>query len=89
MKESVKSNKFTFTTNTIKDYLLTHYFPTIDIVDAEFHLTTNEVYEKLLTVFPFPNLFSLDTIAEWLHERGFTFADFGDMRFEWLFKRTS
>jgi hypothetical protein len=71
----------------IKNYLLQYYLPSNNINETDFHLSTNEIYESLFSVFPFPDLFRMSDIALWLHEGGYKFADFGEMRFKWLFKR--
>ena len=72
--------------NKIKLHLLDYYTPVFHPKDAEFHYTTYEVYEQLVKLFPTPML-TTDLVAQWLHLGGFSFVDFGEMRFEWLFKK--
>ncbi len=73
--------------NQVKHYLLHYYAPAHDVFESEFHMTTQEVFDKLFLVYPFPDVYGVSTIAVWLNEGGFVFKDFGEMRFEWLFKR--
>ena len=72
----------------IKNFLLQYYEPTADIREAAFHFTTEEITRQLYKIYPNELLFSATDVAAWLHAGGFVFYDFGDMRFEWLIKRS-
>lgn len=72
----------------IKNFLLQYYEPTDNIREASFHYTTSEITQHLYKVYPNELLFGQSDVAAWLHAGGFTFYDFGDMRFEWLIKRS-
>lgn len=72
----------------IKQYLLQYYEPVVSIREAQFHFSTEEIYHQLLRIYPAPEMFSAADVAVWLHSGGFTFFDFGEMRFEWLLKRS-
>ena len=71
----------------IKSYLLAYYEPVYDMRDAEFHLTTEEIYRQLQRILCNELIYSASDVALWLHNAGFTFADFGEMRFEWLLRK--
>lgn len=70
----------------IKHLLIQEYSPAQHVRDADFHYTTMEMYQKLQELFP-SDQYGADDVAVWLHDAGFTFKDFGDLRFEWLMKR--
>lgn len=74
--------------NKIKQFLFQYYLPIHDAKEADFHFTTSEVYLQLLKLYPSEDL-TQDLVAQWLHEGGFTFYDFGEMKLEWLFKKTT
>lgn len=73
--------------NKLKLYLLEYYEPVQDPREAEFHYSTDEVWKQLLKILPNELILRPEMIAQWLHFGGFTFYDFGEMRFEWLMKR--
>ena len=73
--------------NKIKNYLLEYYEPVQDAKDADFHYSTNELWEQLLKIFPNELILRPEMVAQWLHIGGFTFYDFGEMRLEWILKR--
>lgn len=68
----------------VKAFLKQNYEPVQSMKDADTHLTTEEVVTAINRLSP--GSAESDSVARWLHECGFTFADFGNMRFEWLFK---
>jgi hypothetical protein len=71
----------------VKQHLYLSYTPVSTEYDADFHLTTTEVWQRLLMVFPNETILTKDIVAAWMHEGGFTFLDFGNMRLEWLLKK--
>lgn len=71
----------------LKNYLFLYYEPVQDAKDAEFHYTTAEIREHLLNIYPNEFDLSAELVATWLHEGGFTFCDFGEMRLEWILKK--
>lgn len=73
--------------NKLKNYLFTYYEPVYDPKEAQVHMTTQEVYDQLFKILPNGALFSPSDVAGWLHNAGFTFFDFGTMKFEWLMKK--
>lgn len=71
----------------LKNFLKLNYEPVQDATHATLRLTTTEIYANLNRIYPdLP--FSLQDLAQWLHQCGFTFWDAGNMRFEWLLKST-
>lgn len=70
----------------IKQFLIEYYAPAKTLKEADLHLTTTEIFERIYRLFPSPELKEKD-IASWLNSAGFTFFDFGEMRFEWLLKK--
>jgi hypothetical protein len=73
--------------NKVKNYLKEYYQPVFEAKDADIHFTTEEIYRQLLKLVPNTEIFSAADVSVWLHEAGFTFADFGELRFEWLMKK--
>jgi hypothetical protein len=71
----------------IKNYLLDYYAPVYEVKDAEFHMTTEEIYRQLQRILCNELIYSAGDVALWLHNARFIFADFGEMRFEFLLKR--
>lgn len=71
----------------IKNYLLEYYEPVQYAKDADFHYSTEEIYRQLQRIVCNEILYSASDVALWLHNAGFTFEDFGELRFEWLMKR--
>lgn len=71
----------------VKQYFFSNYFPAKNISETTLHLTTEELIEKISKI----NGVYVDeeTLNAWLLEGGFTFLDFGEMRFEWIFKTTT
>ncbi|WP_347268969.1 hypothetical protein [Paracoccus sp. (in: a-proteobacteria)] len=68
----------------VKDYFINNYFPAKNIQETNLHLTSEELSEKLSKI----NGEYIDekTLNDWLREGNYIFLDFGDMRFEWIFK---
>lgn len=73
--------------NKLRNYLLMYYEPVNDPREAEFHYSTSELHRQLLTIYPNEAILTGDLVASWLHSGGFTFYDFGEMKFEWLMKK--
>lgn len=73
--------------NKMKNYLLENYEPVQDPATAEFHFTTKEIYIQLLKLCPNDFFFQEETVANWLHLGGFTWADYGNLQFEWMMKK--
>ena len=71
----------------VKNYLVQYYEPAYEIREADFHYTTDEIYWQLQKIARNELLFSSADVSAWLHNAGFTFADFGEMRFEWMMKK--
>jgi hypothetical protein len=71
----------------IKQYLTSYYEPALTVQEAEFHFSTQEIYQKLLAIYPNSAVFSAADVSTWLMEAGFICEDFGDMKFEWLLKK--
>ncbi len=71
--------------NKIKNFLTQQYEPVFDMKDATLHFTTQQLFDKLQALFP-SSYYSAADVAEWMHTAGYTFSDFGNMRFEWLMK---
>jgi hypothetical protein len=72
--------------NKLKNYLLEYYEPVQDARDADVHYTTDELWAQLYKIIPTQHL-TTELVAQWMHLGGFTFADFGEMRFEWIMKK--
>ena len=71
----------------LKNYLYQYYEPATSPEQAAFHYTTKEVWRQLLRIYPNEALLTEEMVATWLHTGGFSFFDFGNMRFEWLINR--
>lgn len=71
----------------LKNYLYTYYAPAVNVMEAEFHFSTDEIHKLLLRIYPNEFELTADMVAVWLHEGGFSFYDSGQLRFEWLLKR--
>lgn len=84
--EEEKWADFSGILNKLKNYLFEYYEPVKDPKDAEMHFSTNELCQQLYKLIPCDGL-SPDLVANWMHLGGFTFADYGEMRFEWMMKR--
>ena len=69
--------------NSIKNFIKLHYQPAHEATEANMHFTTNQLFDKLQEAFP-SNFYTATQVAEWMNAAGFIFADFGNMRFEWL-----
>ena len=78
---------FTGLINKVKNFLLDYYVPVHEPREATFHYTTDEVYKQLKNVVPDEGLFSAADVALWLHNAGFTFTDYGEMKLEWMMKK--
>jgi hypothetical protein len=72
--------------NKLKNYLREYYEPAQDPKEAELHFTTLEIFNQLQKVLPSPH-YTPDQVANWLHVAGFTFTDYGNMKFEWMMKK--
>lgn len=72
--------------NKLRMYLLEYYEPVQEPKDAQMHFTTDELTRQLYKLIPCEGL-TTDLVAQWLHFGGFTFADYGEMRFEWMMNR--
>ena len=78
---------FTGLLNKVKNFLLDYYVPVYDPREAAIHLTTDEVFNQLKNVVPDEGLFSAADVSLWLHNAGFTFTDYGEMKLEWMMKK--
>lgn len=72
--------------NKLKNFLTQCYEPVSHPKDADLHFTTSEIYQQLQKLLP-STFYSQDMVANWLHMAGFTFADYGNMKFEWIMKK--
>lgn len=71
----------------IKNTIYQLYEPVTDPLKAPLHLTTKEIFNQIQSLYP-STYYNQDTIAEWLHDGGFTFYDYsGNLKFEWLIKK--
>ena len=82
-----KDNDFSGIINKLKNYLVEYYEPVQNAKDADFTYSTDEIYAQLQRIVPNEIMYSRADVALWLHNAGFTFADFGELRFEWLMKK--
>ncbi len=73
--------------NKLKLYLMNYYEPVQDPKDAELHFSTNDVWLQLLKLYPNEIILTRELVAVWLHNAGFTFYDYGEMRFEWMMRK--
>ncbi len=69
----------------IKNTILQEYFPVSKFEEGVIFMTTNEVYKKIQRLYPDAPIAESE-VALWLHEKGYTFFDAGEMRFEWMLK---
>ena len=67
----------------IKEFIRSTYKPGLHPLHAHFHLTTNEVHERLQVPYP-GDYYTNSDVALWLNELGFKLYDFGTMNNEWL-----
>ena len=72
---------------SIKEFLLKYYQPVADPLKANLHFTTEEIYHQIQELYP-SDQFTAADVAIWMKAGGFTFWDFGEMKFEWLLKKT-
>ena len=72
---------------SLKRYLLQYYKPVHDPKDADLHFSTMEIHQQLLKLYPNEAILTPDLVANWLHEAGFTFYDYGMMKLEWMMKK--
>lgn len=72
--------------NKLRMHLLEYYEPVQHPKNADFHLSTSELYSQLYALIPCDGLTG-DLIAQWMHIGGFSFWDYGEMKFEWMMKR--
>jgi hypothetical protein len=70
----------------VKAYILSLYEPVQDPKDADLRMSTEEIYQAVCRHYHNELLFSKNMLAAWLHDKGFTFYDAGQLRFEWLLK---
>ena len=71
----------------LKQYLLANYKPAIDPQKADLHFSTEEIYQKLLKLYPNELVFRPAMVAEWLEQEGFIFFEYGDLNFEWMMNK--
>jgi len=72
--------------NKLRNYLLEYYEPVQDPAKAEMHLSTREIWGQLQSLVPCEGL-NEEMVAQWMHLGGFTWYDYGEMKFEWMMKR--
>ena len=70
--------------HAVKQYIKEHYEPAVSVADNSLNLTTQEIMERIQSIYP--TSFDASDLAHWLQQQGFTFADMGDMKFFWLIK---
>ncbi len=75
--------------NKLKQYLYNYYEPVQNPKEAEFTFSTDEIWRQFLRIFPDELVLTKEIVAAWLHSGGFTFYDFGQMKFEWLLKKAN
>lgn len=67
----------------IKGLVLQNYSPVLHPTENTIYLSTREVYDKIMRIYP-TDYISIQDVAEFLHEKGFTFIDRGSMNMEWI-----
>jgi hypothetical protein len=69
----------------IKNFLFTEYEPVqaTQVTASTMFLSTQEIFTKLQDIYPCADYSSSD-VANWLHEKGFSFTDNGVLRLEWM-----
>ncbi len=73
--------------NKLKQVLYNYYAPESDPTKADLHLSTNEIWQQMLKIYPNELFLTRELISIWLHTGGYTFYDFGDLKFEWLLRK--
>lgn len=86
MAEDIKNKLPTDLLLKIKDFIKDNYEPVQHVADADFHYNTYEFFGKIQSLFPSDEYAAAD-VSVWLNEMGFCFSDFGELQFEWLFKK--
>jgi hypothetical protein len=69
----------------IQLYILDSYDPVLRAEDADTRMTTLEIWQAIQRLYPCES-YTLEMLANWMHEKGFSFFDAGNMRFEWLLR---
>ena len=91
-KENETDGRLPFTTDSflekIKNTLWLTYEPTLQYSPGVFTMSSLEIFNNLQKLYPV-DTYSVADVANWLHEKGFTFIDMGQMRWEWMLKPTS
>jgi hypothetical protein len=72
----------------IRDYLQKEYHPVADPASADFCMSTTEMYHRLRDLFPAEG-FDSSLLFSWLVDLGFQFRDLGEMKVEWLLKKSA
>ena len=73
-------------TDKVKNFLYQYYLPVSNPKDAELHFTTSQIFEQCQELFPSLS-YSPTEVTLWLNAGGYTFFDYGEFKFEWLFKK--
>lgn len=70
----------------IKDFFIKNYSPASATESNLFFMTTEEIFNSFLKIFPGSGL-QISDITCWLTERQFLFIEMGCFKFEWVLKR--
>jgi hypothetical protein len=73
----------------IKNTFFAQYEP-VSIYEAGIILkSTLEIFQAMQKIYPTEILYSCADVAQWMHEKGFSFTQTSEMRFEWMLKDSS
>ncbi|MES2457207.1 MAG: hypothetical protein V4594_16755 [Bacteroidota bacterium] len=70
----------------LKNTLFSEYFPVQKFEEGVILMSTRDIWSMLQRLYPNEILYSPADVANWLHEKGFTFLNHGELRYEWMLK---
>lgn len=70
----------------IKNTFFSQYEPVPAYSSGVILKSTLEIFQALQKLYPNEILYSCADVAQWMHEKGFSFTETSEMRFEWMLK---
>jgi hypothetical protein len=86
MFEDLEKEDYSGLINKLKNILTQQYEPVNDPKEADVHYSTQEIFDQLQKLLPSTH-YTPDMVSNWLHNAGFNFFDYGNMKFEWMMKK--
>ena len=68
----------------VKNTFFAGYFPIFEYRPGVIFMSTQDIYNLFLSLYPNPLSFTADEISMWMHEKGFQFIKMKELEYQWM-----